>query len=327
MDRIQKISKKMNSTHRFILDPTRGSCKKTTCPECGKKRCFKHYVDSTTGDILHETCGRCDHEQSCGYHLTPSMLFQSMPDLQNRFMKGKHETFVPIYRRKETGKLQEKKTPPPLFLDMKMVTSHQNPDNHFVPWLYSTIRNENMVNDVLDEYMVGSASHEAYRDRPVIFWYIDKYGNVRDGKMMWYKDDGHRQQWVNWVSSKLIKAKMLPEGTITTKCLFGEHLIDKYPDKPIAIVESEKSALFCACLYPKYIWLSTGGCGGLNEDRLKALTGRRVILFPDSGKLKEWRDKMYRIKDMQYSFMEDMERFPPNTDIVDVLLQSNRFRK
>lgn len=47
-------------------------------------RRFKPYVDEN-GQMLSALCGRCNRENSCGYHLTPSEYFHQHPD---------HLTFV-----------------------------------------------------------------------------------------------------------------------------------------------------------------------------------------------------------------------------------------
>jgi len=42
---------------------------------------------------------------------------------------------------------------------------------------------------------------------------------------------------------------------------------------------------------PNFIWLACGGCEGLNIDKCRILTGRKVTLFPDAGKFDKWREK------------------------------------
>lgn len=50
------------------------------CPQCGCKRCFARYIDEQGQIVFPDNVGRCDHEQSCGYHYSPSDYFKDNPD-------------------------------------------------------------------------------------------------------------------------------------------------------------------------------------------------------------------------------------------------------
>ena len=89
---------------------------------------------------------------------------------------------------------------------------------------------------------------------------------------------------------------LLPEDFNLVQCLFGEHLLRMYPDKVVALVESEKSALIASCVYPEYIWLATGGKSQLSIDKLKVLQGRTVIMFPDVDGFEYWSDKAKEVE-------------------------------
>lgn len=52
---------------KYSLDT---SSKKFICPSCNKKT-FVYYVDTASGKYLTTDFGRCDREQSCGYHKAP----------------------------------------------------------------------------------------------------------------------------------------------------------------------------------------------------------------------------------------------------------------
>jgi hypothetical protein len=67
------------------------------------------------------------------------------------------------------------------------------------------------------------------------------------------------------------------------QCFFGEHLL-KGNTLPVAIVESEKSAVIASVYLPEYIWLGASGKFGLNAEKCNVLKGRTVILFPDLSK-------------------------------------------
>lgn len=121
-------------------------------------------------------------------------------------------------------------------------------------------------------------------DRKTIFWQIDYLSNVRTGKVITYKTDGHRDKSVNpaWVHTDLIRLKVLPSTFHVQQCLFGEHLLHDNPGKPVALVEAEKTAVICSLIYPSHVWVSVGGMAGLSAERCKALRCRDVTIFPDT---------------------------------------------
>lgn len=75
------------------------------------------------------------------------------------------------------------------------------------------------------------------------------------------------------------------------QCLFGEHLLFT-EQKPVAIVESERTAMFCAAAMPGLVWLATGSKGGMKQlaiaEKVACLAGRTVFLFPDNDGFEEW---------------------------------------
>ena len=49
------------------------------------------------------------------------------------------------------------------------------------------------------------------------------------------------------VPAALMRRKgLLPEEWELSQCLFGEHLLSLYPDRTVALVESEKTAVICS---------------------------------------------------------------------------------
>ena len=55
---------------------------------------------------------------------------------------------------------------------------------------------------------------------------------------------------INWLHTTLKRCHQLPKDWQLTQCLFGEHLLPQRPDKTVALVESEKTAIICAALMP-----------------------------------------------------------------------------
>lgn len=95
---------------------------------------------------------------------------------------------------------------------------------------------------------------------------------------------------------------------------------------PVALVESEKTAVICAGLMPRYLWLATGGKSCIN-DRLLVLKGRKIIAFPDIDGFREWTEKLAKYPDLgitvspilqQNATVEDLDA---HIDIADWLIR------
>lgn len=122
-----------------------------------------------------------------------------------------------------------------------------------------------------------------------LFLQLDKQKVFRSGKIMLYNcDSGKRvkslKNYVSWLHSAL---KI--QDFEVNQCLFGLHLSEEYPDKDIAIVESEKTAVILSLVIKDFIWMATGGSGNLKLERLSPIKDRRIILYPDKGVFDDWK--------------------------------------
>lgn len=176
-------------------------------------------------------------------------------------------------------------------------------------------------------YRVGTSKHWP---GSCVFWQTDINGSVRTGKVMLYDaETGKRVKQpfnhVTWVHSLL----KLPDYNLR-QCFFGEHLLSMNRDKPVAIVESEKTAIVASYYLPEYVWLATGGKHGcFNTDALRVLRGRQVTLFPDLGATQQWREKLPLLKSLGieaniFNFLEESASDDERTegyDMADYLLQ------
>ena len=147
---------------------------------------------------------------------------------------------------------------------------------------------------LMKRYRVGSSKHW---DGATVFWQIDRDERVRTGKIMLYNSETgkrvkHPFNHVTWVHSLLHK-----DGFHLRQCFFGEHLLASDPTRPVALVESEKTALFASYSLPQYLWIASGGKNGcFNEYSLSGLVGRNVVLFPDLGATEYWKGKIGLMK-------------------------------
>ena len=306
------------TTHRFILEPYKGIATRHTCPACQRKRCFSRYIDTEKRISFPDHLGRCDHEQKCGYHFTPRNYFEETPDAkQQLFEKGS----LPV-------RSHEIKTVPTSFIDEGIVKRSLKcyETNKLYQFLASQF-GEASAMSLMKKYRVGSSRHW---EGATVFWQIDRNNRVRTGKIMLYNSDTGKRikepyNHITWVHTLLHKS-----GFNMKQCFFGEHLLATDKTYPVALVESEKTALIASYYLPQYLWLASGGKNGcFNESSLSALAKRSVVLFPDLGATAYWQSKieMMRNNGIEVQLFDYLEINAPESerkegyDIADYLLQ------
>jgi hypothetical protein len=275
------------STFRFILEKYIGPKSRSRCPKCGKQREFTHYVDSQTGERLGETVGKCNREVNCLYHYTPAQFFldhpNSKPDIQQR----------PTWIKARVNDCEDRIDTMPIEL---IIQSMANYDRNNLVLFLEAVFGPTMARAMALKYLIGTSRHWA---GATVYWQIDISGKVRTGKIMQYdpesgkrmKDPYHKPNWAH----RALKM----EGFHLRQCFFGEHLMAEFPDKPVGICESEKTAIVASMYFPKLNWVATGGKGGAgwNNPRVcSVLKSRRVILFPDGSAFQDWRLKSEALK-------------------------------
>ncbi len=308
------------NNHRFILQPYKGAGSRHCCPACHKKRCFSRYIDTEKQISFPDDVGRCDHEQSCGYHLTPKEYFERNPQA-----KSLHCDFsTPSALRAKPTEPRK----PTSFIAAETVsqTLHGYEKNNLYLFLRSKFGAEDALR-LMNDYRVGTSKHWP---GACVFWQTDINSCVRTGKVMLYDaETGKRVKkpfnHVTWVHSLL----RLPDFNLR-QCFFGEHLLLMNRGKPVAIVESEKTALVATYYLPEYVWLATGGKNGcFNADALRVFKGRQVILYPDIRATDQWRQKLSLLRNLGieasiFNFLEEVATDNERTaglDIADYLLQ------
>ncbi len=111
-------------------------------------------------------------------------------------------------------------------------------------------------------------------------------------------------------------------------CLFGSHLLRKYPGNPVALVEAPKSAIYGTLYFgtPKKttdpLWLAVYNLSSLTLEKCEVLKGRRVILFPDLSKdgraYRNWEEKVRefekRLRGTQFVVSDLLEKDAADAD-------------
>ena len=308
-------------SYRFILEPYKGVATRHTCPQCKHKRCFSKYIDTEGDTKFPNHVGRCDREDNCGYHFTPKEYFEQNPDTRNA-LKNNDYSQKSLYVRSQSRDI------PTDYVDSQIVdlTLTQYLQNNFYLFLVSQF-GEDKALESMKQYRVGTSKH--WRGA-TIFWQTDAQNRIRTGKIMLYNPETGKRvkqphNHITWAHSLLKK-----NGFNLKQCFFGEHLLSVEPHRPIAIVESEKSALIASHYIPQYRWIASGGKNGcFNKESLQALNNRRVVLFPDLGAMDVWHQKSELMKSLGievllFDYLEKngtSEQREKGYDIADFLLE------
>ena len=264
----------MNTKTKFRYSLERGS-KHIICPNCGKKT-FKRYVDNVTGEVVGGQYGRCERINSCG--------LSRYPKIKENDIESSH--YVP-----ERAFI----APKPLdYVPKEIVEStfNQYKTNVFFMFLVRTFGKE-VAYQLRDNYNIGTA-----KGGGTVFWQEDRKSNVRTGKVMYYNSNGRRNKdRMSWFVHKQIA-----DDFNYRQCFFGLHLTT--PDKPVALCESEKTAILMSVFMPEYTWVASGGSEMLNLQRLNELP-RLDMVFPDNGQFEKWEQKTRIFADRQMDLSVD----------------------
>ncbi|MCG8858899.1 DUF6371 domain-containing protein [Tenacibaculum finnmarkense] len=271
------------NNYRYILEKYNGTKSRYNCPNCNKIGQFTRYIDTQTNEHLNDAVGVCSRLVKCGYHYKPKQYFQD-----NNTFETKAVSFV-------------RKPPPP-----KPATTYFNAEvmnkslsskapNFFLDYL-NTLWFEEVVIKLAKKYNIGTSNKW---NGATTFWQQDINGKIRSGKTMLYDPETGKRvkkpyNHIGWEHSKIDNFNL-------EQCYFGEHLLNEDKNKPIAICESEKTAIICSIYLPEFIWLACGSLNNLSEAKTKVLKGRNVVLFPDAGCYDNWNNKIPKlVKDVTF---------------------------
>jgi hypothetical protein len=278
------------------LEKYKGQSTRFTCPKCGRKHSFTRYIDTETNIYIDEKVGICNRAIKCGYHYSPKQFFENNPSY-NQYpytinysrlgfeIPSVHKFGIsnPEQRLKELIPIKQ--------IDKKYLLQTISKPSNFLTFLFDNFPKED-VERVIKDYFIGGAM-----DNGVVFWQIDSSFRIRTGKIMQYNPQtGKRvKSGVSWVHSELKKQNLLSDDWQLTQCLFGEHLLIKYPEKPVMLVESEKTAIIMSLYEPSFNWMATGGLNNLTENKIYPIRKQQITAFPDLKCFELWQSKAERI--------------------------------
>lgn len=300
----------MPTAYKYHLQPYAGRSTRHKCPKCGRGQSFSYYIDDN-GWNPGPQYGRCNHT-GCGYLLYPS-----------------HITAPAAVAAPSPNLATEKQ--PPIYYTRANVAAYRPAamNNALCRYLCTRLTDMNRFFDVLRQYCIGSV------EDGIIFWQIDEHFTIHRGKVMWYRPDGHRLKLTRPDGSEYGKVQMMwkyipnhHRDRDPEMCYFGQHLATLYPNKPLALVESEKTALVMSYYYPNFIWVSTLSLANFQAYRLTSLKDRKtpIIIFPDFDGYDQWHTKALAIKDLMPDsliFVDDfiLSHGSEKDDLADIFLR------
>jgi len=291
---------------QYILD--KGS-RKFICPNCEKKR-FVRYIDTENKDYLPLKYGRCDRESKCAYHLNPYQDGYAKNNTKENSKTTQITSKNKTYLKKRVAKGVSASIP---FDIMKQTLSHYE-GNTFIQNLLSNIPYpffEKDIEKVIALYYLGTIS-KGYRAKAITFPFIDINNKIRAIQVKQFNKNNHTigTDFLHSIIEKhfININQPLPEWLTAYKkndkkvsCLFGEHLLKQYPTNTIALVEAPKTAIYGSLYWGSpdspnnLLWLAVYNKSSFSLNKVMALKGRNVIVFPDLSKngdtYNEWKAK------------------------------------
>ncbi len=292
---ITNIKKHSMSEHRYLLEPYKGMNTRYHCPDCQQSnKTFSRYIDTETGEHVHPNVGRCDRESNCGYHYTPKQYFQ---DNNILFDATQPKAYKP--------KIVTPPQKPVSYIPVDVFKASLNPTayetNHFVKFLIALFGVE-VASELVSRYFIATSKHW---NGATVYWQIDTYGKIRTGKIMLYSPTTGKRikephKHIHWVHS-LLKTHDFE----LRQCLYGAHLLNDNT-KPVAIVESEKTAIIASVYLPQSIWVAVGSLTNLSTEKCSELKGRNITLFPDLNAFEKWNIKAKELSHLANFTVSDL---------------------
>lgn len=199
----------MKTHNQPYLAPYKGRSSRHECPACHDKSSFARYLNGDTGEVIHPSVGRCNHESGCGYHYTPKEYYRDNPQLSefsDTIKKGDIRVRVTPQPEppKELGRIPK-----------EYIIKALGYNSNFVAFLCSIFDRYTLesptIERLMSDYYLGCT-----KGGSVIFWQIDGNRRVRTGKVMQYdpvtgKRVKNASGAIDWVHAKLKRDKVLPD--------------------------------------------------------------------------------------------------------------------
>ncbi len=289
----------MGKNFRYTLE--KGS-KKHPCPACGK-RTFHRYLETETGDYIPDQYGRCDRVESCGYHLNPYKDGFTTDQSREQWSQ---KSLLSTFQHFSNQVHKDIRTAEPVLIPKVVLVAIIKNGALFSNFCQNLLTrvpfpfDPDDVQKVAEMYMLGTVA-KGSRAGGLTIPYIDQQGGCRFIQVKTFDQDNHTTGTDSLTS--IIERHHKKTGThlpgwleayqkneLKVSCLFGAHLLPKYPSNRIALVEAPKTAIYGTLYFgiPEtandLLWMAVYSRDTLTVEKCKAIQGRTVYLFPDLSK-------------------------------------------
>jgi hypothetical protein len=273
------------------LEKYNGGRGRHTCPNCKGRKEFTRYTDED-GNFFADNVGICNRVSSCKYHYPPRKFFADNPErkIGLKFGTGQKRGRA-NYGFATKNVLQATQTPKTAFdfipVEHLKKTIGNYEQNAFVQFLFTFFPDcVEEINAVLEMYIIGT--YPDYHGNYTCFPYIDEFNRICRAKLIRFNSETGKRLKGEYDTSSLPAKLKLKEDFKYKQVFFGEHLLKKFSEKPVALVEAEKSAVIASLYFPEFVWLGCNSKQWLKAERLQRFGNRKVILCPDADGYELW---------------------------------------
>lgn len=278
-----------------------GGRNRFTCPQCETVKTFTRYVDEQ-GKYFADHVGKCNRESKCGYHYTPKQFFIDNPSSTNKGQRPSSAAWRKPFQATNAEMLTKaniQALPKQVFEETQTA-----PDCNFVRFLATTFGTAT-AQELRRKFCIGS--NDDLWSNSTVFWLLGTDGTPYGAQVVLYDPGTGKRQKNGWIHTALSRrfskhGQALPEWLQAYEQAskipvpFGLHLLKESEGKPLAIVESAKTAVIMTAIQPKALWLAVGSLSNLNEQRLLEVKGADIVLYPDLGAFDKWSVKADELK-------------------------------
>ncbi len=310
---------------------------KFECPECGEDR-FVRMVNEN-GEFYPPQVGRCDREDSCGYMYHASAYLKDNPQAAKNFKYGKvqkpkkrvidgYYSFpLVLYDLMKKNGVQQRERMKSEYNYVSEFSSYLKEQHNFTDAFLRQKMDEYKIIECTNRYrQIFEDQSDKYVDITyLLYFYVSISNEIRAIEKIHYDGFKRSKRHSNEILNKQLHYFAGLNYNINTTeinwCLFGEHLLNIFPEKPIIVVEGVKTAFGMSLFYPQFNWLATGSSNRLIHLNFK--TDHTVQFLPDAGYLNDksycniWNDKIKKMYGVYFRYYVHDFNFDCSTDEIN----------